>query len=64
MQIPDKSLDESELAGPQSLQHPAQTDVENNNSSVTSPLETPFDSDDEDHDERRPILRTKHSRST
>ena len=60
-QIPDKSLDEPEPADPQSAQH-AQADIENTTSSVTSPQETPFDSDDEDRDERRPMLRIKHSR--
>jgi hypothetical protein len=61
MQIPDKSLDEPEPADPQSLQRPAQPDVGNVTSSVTSPLETPFDSDDDD--EQMPTLRTKHSRT-
>jgi hypothetical protein len=61
MQIPDKSLDEPEPADPRSPQRPAQTNIENTASSVTSPFETPFDSDDEDHDERKPILRTKYS---
>ena len=62
IQIPDKSLDEPEPAGPQSSRHPSETDIENTASSVTSPLETPFDSDDEDRDKRSPILRTEHSR--
>jgi len=52
--IPDKSLDEP--AGPRSPQH---SDTENTTSAVTSPLETPFDSDDEDRDTRKPILRTE-----
>jgi len=63
--IPDKSLDEPEPAGPppQVLQHhPAQTDIENAVSPTTSPLDTPFDSDVEDCDERTPILRTRGSR--
>ena len=60
-QIPDKSLDEQERARPQSPQQPAQTDIENTPSCTTSLLETPFDSDEEDRDERRPILRTKHN---
>lgn len=64
VQIPDKSLDEPEPAGPppQTPQHPSQADVANNHSTVTSPLETPLDSDDEDRDERTPILRTRDSR--
>jgi hypothetical protein len=62
LQIPDKSLGESEPADPQSPQHSAQASTEDNASSIASPLDTPFDSDDEDRDERRPILRTKHTR--
>ena len=64
MEIPDKSLDEPEPAGPASegSQYPAQADVENAASSVvTSPLDTPFESDGEDRDERTPILRTSAS---
>jgi len=65
--IPDKSLEEPEPAGPptQAPQHPAQSDVENTASSlITSPLDTPFDSDGGDRDERTPILRTKRSKSS
>jgi len=58
--IPDRSLDEP--AGPRSPQHPAQADIESSTSAVTSPLETPFDSDDEDRDGRTPILRTERRR--
>lgn len=56
-------MDESEPAGPlpQAPQHPAQADIENTANPVASPLETPFDSDDEDHDERTQIFRTKNS---
>ena len=60
LQIPDRSLDEP--AGPRSPQHPAQADIESSTSAVTSPLETPFDSDDEDRDGRTPILRTEQRR--
>jgi hypothetical protein len=62
MQIPDKSLDEPVPADPRSPQRPAQTNIENIASSVTSPFETPSDSDDEGSDERKPILRTKYGR--
>ena len=57
-------MDEPEPAGPplEVPQHPAQAEIENTLNSVTSPLETPFDSDDEDRDERTPILRTGDSR--
>ena len=57
-------MDEPEPAGPlpQAPQHSAQADIENSVSSVTSPMDTPFDSDDEDRDERTPILRTRDSR--
>lgn len=62
--IPDKSLDEPEPADPPSHtpRHPSPSDVENTVSTVTYPLDTPFDSDDEDLDERAPILGTKTSR--
>ncbi|KAF9646609.1 MFS general substrate transporter [Thelephora ganbajun] len=62
--IPDKSLDEPEPAAPspQAPKHPAQADIENTASFSTSPLDTPFDSDDEDRNERTPILRTMNSR--
>lgn len=60
IQIPDKSLDEPEPASSQFPQRSAaQTDLENTTNSVASPLETPFESDDEDCGERRPILGTK-----
>jgi hypothetical protein len=55
--IPDKSLDEP--ADPRSPQQPAQPGAENTISAVTSPLDTPFDSDGEDRDGRTPILRTE-----
>jgi len=64
-QIPDKSLDEPEPAEPSPQvpqHHHAQGDIENALSSTTSPLETPIDSEDEDHDERTPILRTRGSK--
>jgi len=61
--IPDKSLDEPEpRTPPQTPRHLAQADIENTDSSVTSPLDTPSDSGDEDRDERTPILRTRDSR--
>lgn len=65
--IPDKSLDEPEPgAGPnaEASLNPARADVENvTSSAVTSPLDTPFDSDDEGRGERPPILRTRSSKS-
>jgi len=62
--IPDKSLDEPEPASPssQAPQIPSQADIENSVGSVTSLLDTPFDSDDEDHDKRTPIIGTEGSR--
>ena len=48
-----------EPTGPRSPQHPAQADVENTISVVTSPLEIPFDSDDEGRDGYTPILETE-----
>ena len=53
-------MDEPEPAEPPP-QGPAQADIENIVNPIASPPETPFDSDDEDHDERTPILRTRGS---
>jgi hypothetical protein len=61
MQIPDKSLDEPEPAEPRFPQRPAQTKIGSTTGSVTSPLEIPSDSDDED--EEKPMLRTEYSRT-